>query len=210
MATENRDWGYRRIQGALANLGHEVASGTIANILKEHGLEPVPERNRKTTGKEFLARPRAVIAAADFFTLEAWTPKGLTRFLVLFLIDLSSRKVEIGGVARQTKGLGMILFGEGSLRKANRRRYPCKPFLSHFTYFHSPSVLHLNDQRHHPGIRKIHKLQRIVRFVKAKLLRHAEVFQVRTDCAVFSVGNRQKDTVAYRLPGKICSFACLR
>ena len=27
MATENRDWGYRRIQGALANLGHEVARG---------------------------------------------------------------------------------------------------------------------------------------------------------------------------------------
>src|SRR5215472_9729345 len=40
MATENRDWGCRRIQGALANLGHEVARGTIANLLKEHGLEP--------------------------------------------------------------------------------------------------------------------------------------------------------------------------
>jgi putative transposase len=36
MATENRAWGYRRIQGALANLDHEVARGTIANILKEH------------------------------------------------------------------------------------------------------------------------------------------------------------------------------
>ena len=55
LATENRDWGYRRIQGALANLGHEVARGTIASILKEHGLEPAPERNRKTTWKEFLS-----------------------------------------------------------------------------------------------------------------------------------------------------------
>ena len=54
MAKENRDWGYRRIQGALANLGDEVARGTIANILKQQGLEPAPERERKTTWKEFL------------------------------------------------------------------------------------------------------------------------------------------------------------
>ena len=65
LATENRDWGYRRIQGALANLGHEVARGTIANILKEHGLEPAPERNRKTTWREFLSRHWEVIVAAD-------------------------------------------------------------------------------------------------------------------------------------------------
>jgi putative transposase len=36
MATENRDWGYTRIQGALANLDHQVGRGTIANILREH------------------------------------------------------------------------------------------------------------------------------------------------------------------------------
>ena len=104
MATENRDWGYRRIQGALANLGHEVAHGTIANLLREHGLEPTPERNRKTTWKEFLSRHRDVIVAADFFTIEAWTRNGLTRFLVLFLIDLSTRRVEIAGVAREASG----------------------------------------------------------------------------------------------------------
>ncbi len=35
MAEENRAWGYRRIQGALANLGHMLAHNTIANILKD-------------------------------------------------------------------------------------------------------------------------------------------------------------------------------
>ena len=37
--------------------------------------------------------------------IEAWTRQGLTRFLVLFFIDLASRRVEIGGVARQANGL---------------------------------------------------------------------------------------------------------
>ena len=107
LATENRDWGYRRIQGALANLGHEVARGTIANILKEHGLEPAPERNRKTTWKEFLSRHWEVIVAADFFTVEVWTRSGLTRFMVLFLIDLSTRRVEIAGIATKANGIWM-------------------------------------------------------------------------------------------------------
>ncbi len=107
MASENRAWSYRRIQGALANLGHEVARSTIANILKEHGLEPAPERNRKTAWKEFLSRHREVMVAADFFTIEAWTRRGLTRFVVLFLIDLASRRVEIAGLARQANGLWM-------------------------------------------------------------------------------------------------------
>ena len=107
MATENRDGGYRRIPGALANLGHEVARGTSANIWKEHGLEPAPERHRKTTWKEFLCRHREVMVAADFFTIEAWTRRGLRRLLVLFLIDVSSRRVEIAGLARQATGLWM-------------------------------------------------------------------------------------------------------
>ena len=48
MAEENRSWGYTRIQGALANLGHEIGRGTIADILKQSGTEPAPERERKT------------------------------------------------------------------------------------------------------------------------------------------------------------------
>src|SRR5215469_6387875 len=56
MAPENRDWGYRRILGAMSNLGHNLGCGTVANILKKHGIEPAPERVRKTTWKELLQR----------------------------------------------------------------------------------------------------------------------------------------------------------
>ncbi len=107
MAEENRDWGYRRIEGALSNLGHEVARSTVAQILERHGLEPAPERSRKTTWKEFLSRHWDLIVATDFFTVEVWTRRGLRRFLVLFFMDLSTRKVEIAGIAQAVNGLCM-------------------------------------------------------------------------------------------------------
>jgi transposase InsO family protein len=107
MAEENRDWGYGRIEGALSNLGHELARSTIAQILKRHGLEPAPERSRKTTWKEFLSRHWELIVASDFFTVEVWTRRGLQRFIVLFFIDLSTRKVKIAGIARVVNGLWM-------------------------------------------------------------------------------------------------------
>src|SRR5215468_7773481 len=107
MAEENRDWGYRRIEGTLSNLGHELARSTIAAILERHGMEPAPERSRKTTWKEFLSRHWEVIVATDFFTVEVWTRRGLQRFMVLFFIDLSTRKVEVAGIARAANGLWM-------------------------------------------------------------------------------------------------------
>jgi putative transposase len=111
MAEENRGWGYRRIQGALSNLKHNLARSTIAAILERHGIEPAPERNRKTTWKEFLAQHWELMVAADFFTVEVWTRRGLQRFLVLFFIDLSTRKVEIGGMASAANGLWMSQIG---------------------------------------------------------------------------------------------------
>ena len=105
LAHENRDWGYERIQGALVNLGHSVARSTIAEILKRHGIEPAPERSRKTTWKEFLTRHWELIVAADFFTVEAWTRRGLQRFVVLFFLDLSTRKAEVAGIAPVANGL---------------------------------------------------------------------------------------------------------
>ena len=49
MARENKDWGYTRIQGALQNVGHRVGRTTIRNVLNAHGIDPSPERGKKTT-----------------------------------------------------------------------------------------------------------------------------------------------------------------
>src|SRR5215471_11985709 len=69
--------------------------------------EPAPERNRKTTWKEFLDRHWDQIVATGFFTVEVWTCSGLTRFVVLFFMDLRTRRVEVGGIASSVNGLWM-------------------------------------------------------------------------------------------------------
>src|SRR6202521_1481220 len=66
MAHENPSWGYTRIQGALANLRHKVGRGTIANVLKRNGIEPAPERGKRTTWATFLRAHWKVFAASDF------------------------------------------------------------------------------------------------------------------------------------------------
>ena len=105
IANENRTWGYRRIQGALANLGYDLGRGTIADILARHGSEPAPVRERKITWKEFLEQHWDLMVAADLFTIEAWTRRGRQRLIVLFLIELATRKVEIAGIASIANGL---------------------------------------------------------------------------------------------------------
>jgi hypothetical protein len=44
---------------------------------------------------------------ADFFSVEVLTLPGLVRYLVLFGIDLQTRRVQIGGVVRQAYGVWM-------------------------------------------------------------------------------------------------------
>jgi hypothetical protein len=95
MAKENPTWGYTRIQGALKNLGHDVGRSTIARILRSSGIAPVPER--PTSWQTFLRSHWGEIAAADFFTTEVWTCRGLVTFYTVFVIELASRRVQILG-----------------------------------------------------------------------------------------------------------------
>ena len=98
MAEENRDWGYDRIAGAMANLGYKVCDQTVGNVLHRHALSPAPERQRTTTWSAFIRTHLALLAGTDFFTAEVLTLRGLVTYYVLFFIHLESRRVDIAGI----------------------------------------------------------------------------------------------------------------
>jgi transposase InsO family protein len=99
MAEENPSWGYRRIQGALANLGHRIDKLTVRNILRRHHLEPAPQRRQGgMSWAQFLKQHWEVLAATDFFTVEVATWHGLVTYYVLVVMELATRRVEIAGI----------------------------------------------------------------------------------------------------------------
>ena len=95
MATDNPTWGYTRIQGALKNLGHRVGRSTIARILLTHGIPP--RRERAIAWKTFVRAHWPALIAADFFTTEVWTMRGLVTYYTAFVIELHSRRVHLLG-----------------------------------------------------------------------------------------------------------------
>ena len=99
-ARENPSWGYDRIVGALANLGHQLSDQTVGNILRRHEIAPAPDRSRTTTWKEFIRRHMDVLVGTDFITAEVLSWRGLVTYYVLFFIELESRRVWIGGITQ--------------------------------------------------------------------------------------------------------------
>ena len=80
--------GLRPDPGGLANLGHAISDQTVGNILKEHGIEPAPERKRQTSWTTFLQSHRESLGAIDFTTIEVWTKNGLVTYYLLFVMKL--------------------------------------------------------------------------------------------------------------------------
>ena len=97
LARENPTWGYDRIIGALANLKHNICDTSVGNILREHGIEPAPERKRKTTWRTFLKAHWECLGAIDFTTIEVWTKGGLVTYYLLFVMEVGTRRVHFAG-----------------------------------------------------------------------------------------------------------------
>jgi putative transposase len=100
MAQENTTWGYDRIAGALANLGHQVSDQTVGNVLRRHGIPTAPKRSQTTTWKDFISAHMAVLAGTDFFTVEVLTWRGLATYYVLFFLNLEARRITLAGITR--------------------------------------------------------------------------------------------------------------
>lgn len=99
--------GFDKIQGALANLGHEISDQTVGNILKQRGIEPTSDRQRQTTWATFIKSHWDVLAAIDFTTVEVWTKGGLVTFYLLFVMEVATRRVRFAGCTTNPDGLWM-------------------------------------------------------------------------------------------------------
>lgn len=111
LAKNDSNWGYSSIRDRLANLGHRVSRTTIANVLKEHGMDPATKRRRRTSWATFIKAHWPNVAALDFTTVEVWTKGGLMTYYVLFVLDLATWRVTCAGITPHPETTWMLQVG---------------------------------------------------------------------------------------------------
>jgi len=89
--------------------------GRVATVLKRKGIEPAPERSKRTTWSTFLKAHWKVLAASDFLRVAVWTPRGLVTHYVLFVMSLVDRAVYIAGITTHPAEAWMLQLGRNLL-----------------------------------------------------------------------------------------------
>jgi hypothetical protein len=101
-ATENRIWGYKRIQGELLKIEHRVGASTIRRILQRAHIPPAPTRHTDTTWRQFLRTQASTMLACDFFHVDCAIT--LTRIYMFFVLEVGSHYVRVLGTTTNPDG----------------------------------------------------------------------------------------------------------
>ncbi len=163
MADENRSWGYDRIVGALANLGHEISDQTVGNVLLHPNEQWMQQMARNVTmeGCGTLRDCRYLLHDRD------------TKYTISFRAIIESGRVKTLPLPARSPNLNayaerwvrsvkeeclskIIVFGERSLRRA----------LSEY-------VAHYQAERNHQGKSNVLLFRRVTQ------TRHEEPVQCR-------------------------------
>jgi putative transposase len=100
MATENPNWGHRRVQGELIRLGHHIAASTVWQILHDAGMDPAPRRSGPTW-RQFLTAQAKAVLAVDFVHVDTVF---LKRLYALIAVEHRSRRAYLVGVSAHPTG----------------------------------------------------------------------------------------------------------
>ncbi len=111
MAEENASWGYRRIQGALANVGYHIDKITVRNILRRHHMGPAPQRRKAgMSWAQFLQLHWEVLTATAFFTKGRETLAKVQTSVRQFRRDLRTLCIHLVGLLHHALLDVMILW----------------------------------------------------------------------------------------------------
>jgi hypothetical protein len=84
-----------------ADQGHRLPEGREPDVAQA-------DREARTPWKTFLKAHWEILAASDFLTTEEWTKGGLGTYYIFFVIELSTRKVQIAGMTPNPEGRFMV------------------------------------------------------------------------------------------------------
>jgi hypothetical protein len=126
LAQEN-DWGYGKIEGELRKLDYHLSDASVANLLKRHGIPPLPQHRLPLRWCHLLTHDKEPLLACDFVTVET---RLLQTLYVFFFIEVGTRRVPFGGCTAHPSGAWVTQQARQFVWQADAREKPLR-FLIH-------------------------------------------------------------------------------